>query len=121
MKKNDLILILVICIITAASFAVYGFIFNEEGVSVIVSIDGKEYKILSLNEDTILDIPGDAGVNCLEIKNGYVNMLSASCPDQICVYHKEIHCNKETIVCLPGKIVIEIRGGQLSGIDAVAY
>ena len=46
-----------------------------------------------------------------------MNMPEASCPDQICVHHNKISRNKETIVCLPDRVVITIENGEDSGID----
>ena len=51
----------------------------------------------------------------------HICMQEASCPDQICVHHSRISRNKETIVCLPDKVVITIENGEDSGIDAVSY
>ena len=58
--------------------------------------------------------------NHLIIKDGQADMIEADCPDQICVEHISISKNKETIVCLPNKVIVEIVGGEDAEIDAVA-
>ncbi|MBP1754602.1 MAG: putative rane protein, partial [Firmicutes bacterium] len=50
----------------------------------------------------------------------YVDMLEASCPDEICVKHKKIHYSNETIVCLPNKVVLEVMDTEDSGVDAIS-
>ena len=58
--------------------------------------------------------------NCMIIKDGQADMIEADCPDQICVDHKTISKNKETIVCLPNKVIVEIVGGEDVEMDTVA-
>ena len=44
-------------------------------------------------------------------------MLEANCPDEICVHHKPISKNGETIVCLPNKVVVVIKNGIEREVD----
>jgi hypothetical protein len=49
-------------------------------------------------------------------------MIHADCPDQICVYSRDIGAEGGIIVCLPNKVILEIIGGNGTddtGIDAV--
>ena len=121
MKKNDIIL--------AASFVVVAVIFTifiqvvvkKDGNVAVVSIDGQIYKELSLNVNTELDIDEAAGVdgyNILVIQNGYAYMKDADCHDKICVHQGKISKVGETIVCLPHKVVIEIKG-KITQLDGV--
>ena len=50
-----------------------------------------------------------------------IKMLQSSCPDKICVNHSTISDTGENIICLPHKLVIEIKGGKESDLDGVAY
>ena len=54
------------------------------------------------------------------IENGKVKMKEADCPDQICVHHRAISKNRETIVCLPNKVVVEIVSSEESELDSIA-
>lgn len=56
------------------------------------------------------DCPKDTPYNLLCISDGKVRMESADCKDQICVHHKPISGIRESIICLPHKLVIEIVG-----------
>lgn len=94
---------------------------KKEGSTVIITKDGEVVDTLYLNEDKAYTVKGDNGAyNSFEIKDGYVNMLDASCPDQLCVKQKEIHYNNETIVCLPNKVVLQVKSSEKSDVDMIA-
>lgn len=56
------------------------------------------------------ECPTDTPYNLLCITAGSVRMESADCRDQICVHHKPISGSRESIICLPHKLVVEIIG-----------
>lgn len=120
-KKNDIILIGGILLISLAVILIINFT-KTEGSNLIVTIDGEKYDTFELNKDTIFTVNGLNGEwNTFEIKDGNVNMLDASCPDKLCVKDfKDIHYNHESIVCLPNKVVLEIKGGEESKVDMIA-
>ncbi|HHX11182.1 MAG TPA: NusG domain II-containing protein [Clostridiales bacterium] len=119
-KKNDLILIAVILIIGIGAL-LFMFFNNEAGSNVSVQMNGEEIITFDLNEDITYTIEGDNGAwNTFAIKDGYVDMIDASCPDKICVDHKSIHYNHETITCLPNQVLLEIIGGEENPIDSIA-
>ena len=112
MKKNDTILIgsivLVLLLILGGMFS-----FRKKGAEVVVWIDGEEYARYELSKDREIEIPGALGISRLVIKDGYAWMEEAACPDQICVHTGKIRYNTDMpIVCLPGKIIISIQGGE---------
>jgi len=87
----------------------------------LVTINGEEDKSFYLNEDTTYKILHENGEwNTLEIKDGYVRMVDASCPDKLCVKHREIHDDNESITCLPNRVVLRVIGGQKSELDGIA-
>lgn len=54
------------------------------------------------------EIPAGTVYNLLCISSKTVRMDAADCKDQICVQHKPISGNRECIICLPHKLVVEI-------------
>ena len=124
MKKNDLILI---GILMAIALAILGITRvwqknnTPDTAMVVVTVDGAEQGRYPLNQDMEqrFDL-SDGSYNILRIYDGYAEISEASCPDQICVKHHKIHYTNETIVCLPNKLVVEIQGGEESGVDAIA-
>lgn len=63
-------------------------------------------------------IPEAGAYNLISIIDGKVTMEAADCRDQICVHHKPIMSERESIICLPHKLVVEIKGsGRKTGTD----
>ena len=111
MKKKDIILIAAVLAISLISLAAIK----------MTQKDGKEVYKTSIKKDQIYQIPEENGTNVMQIKDGKVTMKKADCKDQICADHKAIEKSGETIVCLPHKVVIEIRSedGKEQELDGV--
>jgi hypothetical protein len=121
MKKNDLILIGILLALGIIMLVIINAA-KSEGSRVLITVDGREEAILELDKDIVYVIEGDNGErNVLEIKDGHADMTEANCPDKLCVKHRDIHYDNETIICLPNKVVIRIIDGEDSGLDAVVY
>jgi len=119
-KKNDIILIAVLLIIGVISLAFINFT-RQAGGQVLITVNGEVYKTLELNQDTTISIDTDEGYhNVVTIKDGEVSMSEANCPDKICVKHKSIKYDNESIICLPHKVVVTITGGADNGVDIIA-
>ncbi len=107
-SKKDVIFIIVLLAITMMIF-IFMRISRSKGYNVIISADGKTVKTLSIDKDAEYVFESDKGYNIVVIKDGAVYVKEADCPDKICVNHKKISNVGETIICLPHKLVIEIR------------
>lgn len=106
--RNDIIFISVlIALIMAAVLGV--LLFSRDGDTVIVTVDGQIYGEYSLNTDRQVEIVNGEGYNLLVIEGGKAFVKSASCPDGICSSHRAVSKDGESIICLPNKVVIEIR------------
>ncbi len=57
--------------------------------------------------------------NQILAENGQIAMLSANCPDHLCVRQGPIQNGIYPIVCLPNKIVIKLVSNKDSAVDAV--
>lgn len=121
-KKNDIILIGVILIMALAAYAGMNFWqgANTHNAEAVVLIDGEEYGRFPLNADMTkrIELP-DGGYNVLEIKEGKADVTEASCPDGICVSHRAVSKQNQSITCLPNKLVVEIQNGDMSDVDAI--
>ncbi len=125
MKRNDFILMAVIMIVALVTiFDIRIWQKNNTGdlAEAVVTIDGSVYCSYPLSEDVTerIELP-DGSYNVLVISGGYADVTQASCPDQICVHHNRIRYSGESIVCLPNKLIVEIKGGKESGIDTSTY
>lgn len=125
MKRNDLILIIVILVLTFGFVIYSGYRQSQRVVDhpmAVVTVDGEEYGRYPLDEDRNERIELENGAyNVLTISNGEAYISEASCRDQICVHHFHTHYAGDTIVCLPNKVVVEIVGGEEDDIDAATH
>ncbi|MBE6631791.1 MAG: NusG domain II-containing protein [Ruminococcaceae bacterium] len=107
-KRNDIIFVAIILLAVLAA-ALVMLLLRTSGDKVIVSIDGKLFGEYSLNENRSVEIKTDEGYNLLIIEDGKAYVKEASCPDGICSSHRPISYGGESIICLPNKVVVEIR------------
>lgn len=117
--KNDVIFIgflLIFCI--GVCIAVYKGA-AVEGSSIVITVDGKEYGTYSLLQEQTITIQEGKAENIIVIKGGKAYMSHASCPDQLCVDQNEISFDKESIICLPNKVVITVTSDRKNDVDAI--
>lgn len=111
MKKNDVVLVGVIVVIAMVALIMINVFVKKDGKVAVITVDGQVYATLELSKDTELEIQGiDGGMNKLKIYDGKAYMVEADCPDKVCINQGKISKTGETIVCLPHKVVIEIKG-----------
>lgn len=64
----------------------------------------------------------DGEENVIEVRNGEIGIISASCPDHVCVKMGFISNGAIPITCLPNHVVIEIGdAANRQTLDGVAY
>ena len=108
--RNDSILIAVLLLVAAIG-CIYLFVFRNSGNTVTVTVDGKLYAEYALTENMTKDLyMGKNGEHCnrLVIRDGKAFMETATCPDGICVAHRPIFRDGESIVCLPNRVVVTV-------------
>ena len=120
LKRNDILLIAGILLIAILAFVGYYLLNFQKGDTVEITVNGTLFKTLPLNTDTSYTIQTKDGINHLEIKDGFVNITEADCPDKLCVHQKAISRQGETLVCLPHKTVVSIHSLKEATLDGVA-
>lgn len=118
-KKADFILIGMLILIGIGSFFIVSKD-NEAGKTVIIKDNGKLYGRYSLNEDRNITIANQDKKNVITIKNNTVIMKEANCKNQLCVNHKAINKSGESIICLPNRIAVEIKGDKGDEYDSIS-
>ena len=109
-RKKDLIFIfsiLIFAVFLLLLQRVYGNAQDEADV-VKITVNQKLYGTYDLNKNQTITIQNDLGINTIQIQNKDVWMEEADCPDGYCKEQVHISKNKQTIVCLPHKLVVEI-------------
>lgn len=117
MKAKDLILIGIILVVILVSFLVISLI-KEDGSYVIVRVNGEEVARYELSEEGQYELNG--GTNVLRIEKGKAYLVTATCPDHLCVNQGVIDENGETITCLPNRLTVTVYSDKDGGLDLVS-
>ncbi|OPJ56365.1 NusG domain II-containing protein [Alkalithermobacter paradoxus] len=124
MKKGDMILIAIICIVSFGGFLFLNFNkkeLNEKYIEIVV--DGQTYKKVYINNEEYnekISVKTEFGENVVYIHDGGVEVESADCKDQICVKTGHIKRSGQIIACLPHKLYVKITG-KGNEVDNIAY
>ena len=86
---------------------------KEEGNSVVVEIDGATVATYSLDKNGEYSLNG--GTNVLVIEDGKAYLNYSNCPDHTCEKTGKIRYVGQSIICLPNKIAITIKGDAAEG------
>jgi len=117
MKRNDWFLVVGILFLASILYVSGITSRKKEAEMLIVKVSGKVFGEYPLSENKSIIINN---TNICTIENGEVAMLEATCPDQHCVHQRKISKNRESIICLPNKVVLEIRSQEEAQLDAVS-
>ncbi|QGU93873.1 NusG domain II-containing protein [Clostridium bovifaecis] len=115
MKKFDKIIIVALIAVAVVSGVVIKVNSNRkyDQKYAEIKVEGKLYKKVSLDKSKkkqTIDIKTGLGENIVEVENGGVRIIDADCPDEICIKDGFKDKPGDVLVCLPHKVVIEIKG-----------
>lgn len=128
MKKLDIVIIAVLLIISFIPEVLFGIKYSAEASETYaeITIGGKLYKTVSLSqnggEDSFI-VHTEQGFNEIEIKGDSIAIIDANCNDKLCLEVGHVTDPGESIICLPHKLMIEVKGktDDSSPLDSVAY
>lgn len=114
-KKWDIIIIASLVILSFIPTIIFGLFVgnNYNRTYAEITIAGKVFKKIPLSEHSgidTLDINTKYGSNHVEIVDNTIAIVDATCSDSVCIQQKFISKPGERIVCLPNKVMIEIKG-----------
>ncbi len=126
MTKGDKVLIVFVVVLTLISL---GFIkkqaLSDEKKFISIQVNGEQVKKIIFDKSIIgkkFAIESEYGYNLVEIGDEEVRVIEASCPDKVDVKQGFISKIGESIICLPNRMVIEIKGiEQEEQIDIMNY
>lgn len=110
--RADIIVIASILVFSLLVLAVMTLT-RKDGATVVVEINGTEVAQYPLDLDNTYTLNG--GTNVLTIENGTARMSESSCPDHVCENKGKIKYVGQTIVCLPNKLTVTVRGSSDDG------
>lgn len=117
-RKADILLAVILIVLGL----IVSYVFstgNDAGSIVSITADGKLYAEYPLSEDRTVEVSQGSHTNKITIEDSRVSMTFSDCANQDCVLHRAISKSQETIICLPNKVIIEIKGSR-SEFDAVS-
>ena len=91
---------------------------KKEGSVAVVEINGVtvgEYSLLKNGEYSL-----NGGTNILIIENGVAYFNYSNCPDHTCEKTGNIKYVGQSIICLPNKVSVTIKGDAAGGVDFVS-
>ena len=95
LKKKEIIFIGGILVVALGLWGGMSLADKGAHASIRITVDGEEYGTYSLSRDQTIKIND---TNVCEIKDGKVRMISAECPDHLCMKQKAIDEKGGTIV-----------------------
>ena len=113
MTKMDRKLLLIFLIIALLAWAIpqLPLFFTAQTNQAVIKVQGQVSAVVALQKNKpaqTIKVKGKIGEALVEIKAGKIRMLTAPCPDKICVQQGWIRQFPQTIICLPNEIVIQI-------------
>ena len=115
--RADVIVISVILLI-ALLFVVFTIVLRKPGSVAVVEINGAVAGEYSLSKDGIFVL--NSGTNTLVIENGEAYLIDSDCPDHTCERTGKIRYVGQTIVCLPNRLSVTVKGNSDGGVDLVS-
>lgn len=110
--RLDIIIIAAILLVSLSLLLIVTFS-KEEGSVVVVEIDGTTVATYPLDKNAEYSLNG--GSNVLVIEDGVAYMSYSNCPDHTCEKTGKIRYVGQTIICLPNKIAVTIKGDNAEG------
>lgn len=128
LKPWDIIIILFLILLSFLPLFIFGQQQKASTTSekqAILRVDGKEIRSFDLIKGqksyTYNYKDSDGDFNLIEVSSDKIRIKEADCGDQVCVRRGWASKNGDTIVCLPHKLVIEIKSLNGSDNDSLIY
>lgn len=123
-KKLDIIIIVGLLILSFVPSFILGFQNNQEytGTYAEISVAGKVIDKIYFKEtegEKEIPIKTSYGENTIHISKDGIYMSEADCTDEICLKDGMITKVGQSLVCLPHKLIIEIKGEYVESDDDI--
>lgn len=124
-KKGDIIALVIIAGLIAASFAsvrINTLVKSSSGRVAVIRQNNVIIRKIDLDKSKgsqEIQVDGDYH-NTVLVENGRIRFEKADCPDLVCVKTGWLDKNGQMAVCLPNKVSIKIEGSE-EGLDGVAF
>ncbi|WIV10592.1 NusG domain II-containing protein [Proteiniborus sp. MB09-C3] len=125
-KWDKYLIVFVLLLSLVGIYFVKYYSTNGGNKYISIQVDGKEIKKISFGANMVgktIDIKTEFGYNKIEVGDERVRVIEADCPDKLDVKQGWISTQGEVIVCLPNRMVVEIKTEKNSNdeIDHISY
>ena len=108
LKPGDYVVIVIV--IAVVTFLLYQYVFSSsQGTEVQVTSQAFQ-RSFSFNEDRVVEVEGPLGITRVVIDAGEVWVSDSPCREKICIKMGEKQRVGEQIVCVPNRIIVEVKG-----------
>lgn len=127
MKKTiimSIALIVALMAMGAIAMVISGIGESERKIAVIYQ-NGTEIERIDLNSVDepyeILIESKNGGKNRIKVEHGGISMISATCPDKVCIHTGVIRNGVLPIICAPNQLVIKMETKENQTLDHISY
>lgn len=126
MKKMDMVIIGSLLVLALLSLLAIEFYRSRpfDARIVEIKVDGQLIESFEWTEglEKEIEVDTEFGYNRIRVESGGLFMEYADCPDQVCVRDGRIDSPGELLVCLPHRLIVEIKGEKKEDeIDDFSY
>lgn len=123
MKRRKFLLAAPALVLVIAAVSVYWFwLRGADETIATITLDGEiiaEYDLSQVRETEMFTVGAPGAENTIRVSPEGIAVISADCPDQVCVHQGVRSHGPQPIVCLPHKLSITF-STDANGVDAVA-
>lgn len=114
-KKLDFVIIAILMLFSFLPEIILGASIGKEynNTYAEITVQGKIYKTIPLSEnkgEETIEIKTKEGINIIKIKDNKIGIIESDCQDKICMNPDYIEKPGQSLVCLPNKVIIQIKG-----------
>ncbi len=114
----DMGLLIFLAFLTVGSL--YSFRLLRPGANdVWISVNGRTLGFYSLKEEKTIRVKGPIGTTVIRIHNGQAAITEAPCAHKFCQKMGPIPAHGNVMICIPNRIVVEIKNRKGRETDAI--
>ena len=118
-KRGDVIVVLLLMLGSFLPLGIFSYVqatADHSNMQVVVQANGEIVHVFDLVDDgktETFHFEDDHGHSNTIVRTGMtVSMTEATCTDQVCVRMSDVALVGDTILCLPHKLLVEVRSDQ---------
>jgi hypothetical protein len=118
-KRGDVVIIVAIAVISVIMLVIQVFLPDSNGKLYAVIFCGDNREQYPFDEDRTITLKNEGYTLTADIKNGYVKVTAADCPDRVCQKTAPVSSCSGYIACIPARILIKIMKNGSNDVDII--